>query len=81
MSVIAADQKYGNWRVLVIDGRHATCICRCGTVRIFNADGLLDGTAARSCGCTRSNEDFQIMKKAEDFARWRREHRRWKPGA
>jgi hypothetical protein len=33
-------KKFSHWRVLVADRNHVTCICRCGTVRIFNADEL-----------------------------------------
>jgi hypothetical protein len=82
MNTIAVDQKVGHWRVLVLDGRHATCMCRCGTVRILNTDDLANRTTALSCGCAPVGaEEFQQIKQAEAFARWRREHRRWKPGA
>jgi hypothetical protein len=81
MNTIAVDQKVGHWRVVKINGRQATCVCRCGTARILNIDELARRTAALSCGCVAiSNEEFQRMQQAEDFARRRREQRNeWKP--
>jgi hypothetical protein len=49
--VITIGQQYGHWRVLIADGRYVTCICRCGTVRIFNTDELKKMSS--SCGCMR----------------------------
>ena len=42
--MIAADQKYGAWRVLAIKDHAVTCLCRCHTVRVLSLDGILDGT-------------------------------------
>jgi hypothetical protein len=44
-------KKFSHWRVLVADRNHVTCICRCGTVRIFNINELNE--MPPSCGCTR----------------------------
>ena len=82
MNILKVDQKVFHWRVVKIDGRRTTCVCQCGTARILNTDELENRTAVQSCGCSPvSAEEFQQMKKAEDFARWRREQKTsWKPG-
>jgi hypothetical protein len=80
MNTITVNQKVGHWRVLVVDRHRVTCICRCGTVRILNAEELSTGTVTSSCGCAPTNDtENKLKRQSKDFERWRREQRSWKP--
>jgi hypothetical protein len=81
MNTLAVGQKVSHWRVLVVDRHHATCMCRCGTVRILNTEELINGAVALSCGCMPvAAQELQQIKQAEDFVRCQREHKQaWKP--
>jgi hypothetical protein len=74
--MIAADQKYGAWRVLAIKGHAVTCLCRCHTVRFSAWTEFWTAPAARSCGCSPSSEEVEAMRAHEAFEERRRELRK-----
>jgi hypothetical protein len=54
---------FGNWEVLSVEDRRATCRCRCGTVRTLAISALERGEAARSCGCTRGQPPRDLKER------------------
>ena len=51
MRSISIGTKFGNWTIINVMGRAATCACRCGNVRIISADAIAADEAVPSCGC------------------------------
>jgi hypothetical protein len=70
-----------HWLIVAVDGRRATCRCRCGEVRVIALDALADGHCT-SCGCSTPTpekmkalrEDYKDQKRRKNF-NWRIESR------
>jgi hypothetical protein len=71
-ATVTTDQAFGHWIVLAVEGRRATCRCRCQTIRIIAVAALLDGSAASSCGCApMTATEQQGQQRREQIAEWR----------
>jgi len=77
--MIVPGQKIGHWHILAVDGRSATCVCRCKQVRVVSVE-VLEGGASTSCGC-RPLQDNQVKNlRAEQRRRSiDRDYLDWKP--
>lgn len=82
--IVAPGTKYGSWIVLGVQGRSATCACKCGAVRILNIEAIASGEAAPSCGCaplTRQERAafYEAVRREEEQQEnpvlWRKRHR------
>jgi hypothetical protein len=79
---IAAGVKVGSWLVARIEGRAATCQCRCGSLRVLVVASLVDGSAAPSCGCQPLSPGEVAQQRSEAARqRLRRDLKGWRPGA
>jgi hypothetical protein len=64
-STIAPGDHLFDWKVVSIDGRRATCRCRCGSIRIVVLADLLSGVIT-SCGCsTPTPQKLRVLREAE----------------
>ena len=61
---IAAGVTINNWLVASVNGRAATCQCKCGSLRVISIASLLDGTAAPSSGCAPLSSEQVALRRA-----------------
>jgi hypothetical protein len=66
-----------NWLVASVNGRAATCQCKCGSLRVISIASLLDRTAAPSCGCAPPSRGQAAQQRTE--AGRQRDLRGWRP--
>jgi hypothetical protein len=79
---IKSGDRVHNWQIIAVDGRRATCRCRCGEIRIIAVDALAEGHCT-SCGCSTPTpqkmaalrEGYKDQKRRRDFS-WRLERGR-----
>jgi hypothetical protein len=81
MTSIAVGQRFGAWEVVGVEGRRASCRCRCGVVRAISVDAIVAGTAAPSCGCAPlSRRQFETLHGEASLRKRRRALKSWRPG-
>jgi hypothetical protein len=78
MTTIAAGATFGSWRVASVNGRAATCVCRCGTARVIAVDAIANGSAAPSCGCAPLTTPQIEARREEVEQRQRRRDLKWR---
>ncbi len=73
-------KKFGAWTMLGTDvnGKRATCLCICGTVRFIAVEALADGSSI-SCGCVDLSPERVAAMRTEAAQQRRRRERDWRP--
>lgn len=69
---VGVGTQFQNWVVIGVNGRRATCQCRCGNARVLSCDAIADGSAAHSCGCSPLSPEQSSTARA-DIAQYKRE--------
>jgi hypothetical protein len=74
MTTIEPGQRLFDWQILAVQGRQATCRCRCNQVRIVAIEHLISGVCT-SCGCsTPSTAKNRFLREAHEEKQRRRLH-------